>query len=178
VLLTIECRRARPEDAEAIAELLGRASAASPFLGDYHLKPAVEPLRVLLRPEETRLVAVVAVGGGGQVAGYAHAAGGVPSTMRHVATVAVAVDEPFRRQGIGLRMLNLLAAETRRIGWYRLRASVWADNQASIALFYRAGFQLDAVIPEQLKSPDGTLVDEWVFGLRLKADTAGSRDPP
>ena len=163
----VECRWGRPEDAEQVAALLARTSTESPFLGEFNLAPPVENFRMLMRPEEGRLATVVAIAAETGVVGYAHAAQGVPSTMRHVAMVAIAVDERYRRQGIGLRLLRLLADRSRTLGWVRLRASVWANNDQSLRLFLRAGYRQDAIIPEQLRMPDGSLVDEIVLGYRL-----------
>jgi ribosomal protein S18 acetylase RimI-like enzyme len=166
----IVVRRATPADAEGISELISRVSAESPFLGERDLKPPPENFRILTRPEEARIIIVVAVedgGSPGRIVGYAHAVAGIPSTMRHVATVAVAVDARCRGQGIATRLLNMLVEEGRRRGWTRLRASVWANNPESRRLFERVGFRLDAEIPEQLMGPDGRLVDEVVYGYRL-----------
>jgi L-amino acid N-acyltransferase YncA len=162
----VEVRIAAPADAEGVAALLSTVAEESEFLGERGLKPAPESLLTLFQVDATRFMAVVAERDG-TLAGYAHAIAGMPTTMRHVGVVAVAVDASFRRQGIGLLLLNGLTAETRRTGWGRLRASVWANNDASRRLFERAGFRLDGEIPEQLKGQDGALVTELIYGLKL-----------
>ena len=164
--MDIEYRSGREDDAERVTALLEAVSAASPFLGERNLKPPPENFRVLLRPGDTRMATVVAVRGDELVA-YAHAIAGVPSTMRHVATVAIAVDRDARGQGVGGRLLRLLIAESRKKGWRRMRASVWANNEPSRRLFSAAGFSHDATVPEQLCDVDGTLVDELIYGLPL-----------
>ncbi|MCL8208252.1 MAG: GNAT family N-acetyltransferase [Actinomycetia bacterium] len=168
--LAVRVRRGLPEDAEGIATLLSAVSRESPFLGAVGISPSVEHLRVLLRPGETRIVVVVAASAEApsRVVGYAHAVAGLASTMRHVGTVAVAVDAAFRGQGIGTRLLKRLVDEGQKLGWVRLRASVWANNAGSRRLFEQVGFRQDARIPEQLMDQDGRLVDEIVYGYRLR----------
>lgn len=166
----VTVRRGGPEDAEGIAALLSQVSRESPFLGAVGMSPPVEHLRLLLRPEETRLIVLVATLGAAspKVVGYAHAVAGLAATMRHVGTVAVAVDAAFRGQGIGTRLLKGLIDEGQKLGWIRLRASVWANNPGSRQLFEQVGFRQDARIPEQLMDTNGRLVDEIVYGYRIR----------
>jgi GNAT superfamily N-acetyltransferase len=52
----------------------------------------------------------------------------------------VAVRTPYRRQGIGKRLVQWAIEQAREGGYARLSANVWEDNLAARALF--AGFQI------------------------------------
>jgi len=170
--VTVGARPALVADAAAVTQLLARVSEESPYLGDYGLRATEDQIRTILGAPPNRLVAWVetaATPGGGEVpVGYAHGLAGPYSTTRHVATVTVAVDSGYRAQGVGARLLERVVSGCRAAGYVRLRAGVWRTNVASMRLFERAGFRLDAVLPEQLRERDGTLVDEAVFGLSLR----------
>jgi ribosomal protein S18 acetylase RimI-like enzyme len=168
----VAVRRARPDDATAVAQLLRTVSAESPFLGDYDLAPPPDNLRRLFDPAEGRLAAMVACRAD-SLLGYAHAVRGTVRPMAHVGVVAVAVDPAARRRGVGLALLEALARECRERGWLRLRASVWANNPGSLALFHKAGYREDAVIPDQLQDRDGRLTAEVVLSLVLGPDETG-----
>ena len=66
------------------------------------------------------------------------------------------IDEGWRRKGIGALLLGALLAEAHRLGVRLVVASITSDNDASIALHGRFGFEVV-----------GTLRDAgWKFGRR------------
>ena len=70
----------------------------------------------------------------------------------HRAAVGIIVDSQYRRQGIGLQILNALDDFSRQhLQLHQLHCIISADNDASIALFEKAGY-----------SRCGTLA-QWVF---------------
>lgn len=58
-----------------------------------------------------------------------------------VAEVSVYVAAEFRKQGIGLKLLQRLIAESEQHGIWTLQASVFPENTATIALHRRCGFR-------------------------------------
>ena len=69
-----------------------------------------------------------------------------PVSSRHVyrgvQEVSVYIAESSRGQGIGLRLLNALVAESERNDIWTLQAGIFAENMASIRLHERAGFRV------------------------------------
>lgn len=58
------------------------------------------------------------------------------------AGVGIIVDREYRRQGIGLQMLTELELFARQhLQLHQLHCTIAADNEASIALFEKAGYQ-------------------------------------
>jgi phosphinothricin acetyltransferase len=58
-----------------------------------------------------------------------------------VAEVSVYVAEDFRKQGLGLKLLQRLIAESEQHGIWTLQASVFPENTATVALHKRCGFR-------------------------------------
>lgn len=58
-----------------------------------------------------------------------------------VAEVSVYVAEGFRKQGIGLKLLQRLVIESEQYGIWTLQASVFPENAATVALHQRCGFR-------------------------------------
>lgn len=56
---------------------------------------------------------------------------------------AVAVRAPYRRQGIGHRLVQWAIEQAHLSGFARLSANVWEDNPAAHALFASAGFHVE-----------------------------------
>ena len=59
-----------------------------------------------------------------------------------VAEVSVYVGSDARGQGIGRKLLDALAAESERNGIWTLQASVFPENEASVALHHACGFRI------------------------------------
>jgi phosphinothricin acetyltransferase len=71
-----------------------------------------------------------------------------------VVEVSVYVAERARGRGIGRRLLSELVAASEHHGIWTLQASIFPENQASIALHQSAGFRVVGV-RERLGSMDG-----------------------
>lgn len=81
-----------------------------------------------------------------------------------VGEIGVVLRQSAQRRGLGLRALRLVSAfafET--LGLSRLRAEIDNDNEASLALFVRAGFHREALFPESNTTHKGVR-DNVVMG--------------
>jgi L-amino acid N-acyltransferase YncA len=95
-------------------------------------------------------------GADGEVCGWA--ALGPTSTRavyRGVGEVSVYVDPAFARRGIGRTLLRALIAESEREGFWTLRAGIFPENLASIALHEALGFEHAGVSRRIGQMPDG-----------------------
>jgi GNAT superfamily N-acetyltransferase len=75
---------------------------------------------------------------------------------------AVAVRQPYRRQGIGRRLMEWAIEQARAGGFARLSMNLWQDNAAARSLCEQAGFHLRTrieVLPHPgLNHTDGSLL--------------------
>lgn len=104
---------------------------------------------------------------GGEVLGWAAlgptSARGV---YRGVAEVSVYVDPAFARRGVGRALLDGLIAASEREGFWTLRAGIFPENAASIALHEAAGFTLMGVSRRVGRMPDGRWRDVVFYERR------------
>ena len=112
---------------------------------------------------------------GGRVVGFARAgAYSDRCVYSGVGEHAVYVAPEARGHGLGRQLLNALAAECERLGFYKLTSRVFTDNPASLAAHRAAGFEEVGV-----QRRHGKLDGEWrdvVLVERLLGDAAN--DPP
>ncbi len=106
--------------------------------------------------------------------GFVLAVRGAPPSLSHTAVVSLVVDHAHRRQGLGLLLLEGVAAWARAAGVDKLSASVYGRNTAAQGLFTRAGYTLEGVRRRQLRL-GAALDDEWWYG-RWPAEGGGRRD--
>ena len=93
----------------------------------------------------------------GEVVGFAYLTlMSQKSGWRFTRENTIYIDEEWRRKGVGALLLEALLAEAERIGIRLVVASITSDNEASVALHGRFGFEIV-----------GTLRDAgWKFGRR------------
>jgi L-amino acid N-acyltransferase YncA len=89
------------------------------------------------------------------------------SAYAGVAEVSVYVGEKFRNQGIGLRLLQALICESEQNGIWTLQASVFPENQATIALHKRCGFR-EVGSRERIGKLNGVWRDTMLLERRSK----------
>jgi ribosomal protein S18 acetylase RimI-like enzyme len=112
----------------------------------------------------------------GRVVGWCDAIPGDSKMgLGHVARLGMAVQEAYRRQGIGRRLLDTVIERARRIGIEKIELGVYASNKAALALYQGAGF---AVEGKKLRARflDQIYDDVLLLGLFLKQ--GGSNKSP
>ncbi|WP_417760258.1 GNAT family N-acetyltransferase [Shewanella sp.] len=114
-----------------------------------------------------RLLAVL----DGQVVGWA-ALSAISSwpVYRGVADVSIYIAKNARGKGVGHQLLQRLVADSEQQGFWTLQAGIFPENQASVALHRRNGFQLLGV-----HKKFGQLNGEWrdVVLMERRSDVVG-----
>jgi phosphinothricin acetyltransferase len=109
----------------------------------------------------------------GQVVGFARAgAYSDRCVYTGVGEHAVYVTRAARGQGLGRQLLEELAAECERRGFYKLTSRVFSDNPASLAAHRAAGFE-EVGVQRRHGKLDGVWKD-CVLVERLLGEAAGS----
>ncbi|HYM44749.1 MAG TPA: GNAT family N-acetyltransferase [Solirubrobacteraceae bacterium] len=95
------------------------------------------------------------------------------AVYRGVAEVSVYVDPAFARRGIGRALLQALVEDSERAGFWTLTAGVFPENEASIALHERCGFELVGVRRRVGQMRDGRWRDVALYERRSAVVGAG-----
>jgi GNAT superfamily N-acetyltransferase len=81
------------------------------------------------------------------------------------------VAAPYRASGLGGQLLShvrsILSEHLRAAGFRRLTGHVFPENHASIRLVQRAGFELEGVLRQHMRGPDGRYHDMVQCALLL-----------
>jgi L-amino acid N-acyltransferase YncA len=85
---------------------------------------------------------------------------------RGVGEVSIYVDPACARRGVGRALLEGLIAASEREGFWTLRAGIFPENTASIALHERCGFAFVGVSRRIGQMPDGRWRDVVMYERR------------
>lgn len=138
----LSIRKARPDDAEAIARILNRIIEAGVFTA-FDTPFSVEAERTYIQTFPQRGVFPVAVRAQDQrvvgfqsmepFASYTHA-------FDHVGVLGTYVDLDCRRQGIAKRLFGATFEEAVRKGYRKILTYIRADNPAALSTYLSQGF--------------------------------------
>lgn len=74
----------------------------------------------------------------------------------------------YRGRKLGSRLLAAVVAAARTLGWEKIELAVYAGNAAAVALYRKAGFELEGV-RKRSHLVDGAYDDIVLMGLHLEA---------
>ena len=163
-------RRARPDDAAAIASLMDDPAVYPNLMQMPYASAEAQRTRIAdsLAPGKTDLLLVAERDG--KIVG---SAGMHPATQalrrRHVVTIGLSVVADAQRQGVGTALMQALCDYADRwMGVLRIELCVYVDNAAAIALYRRFGFEMEGRY-RAYAMRDGRYVDAFAMA-RLHPD--------
>ncbi|WP_249384067.1 GNAT family protein [Chitinivorax sp. B] len=121
-----------------------------------------ELIALLAYPNQTVLV----VAEDDRLVGFVSATGGVASRIHHRAYLVAGILKDYAGLGLGQRLFAALNEWAAQVGIHRLELTVMAHNQPAIALYQKAGFQIEGIKHHSFKI-DGDYVDEYYMGKLL-----------
>jgi len=162
-------RRALPEDASALVDLVNRIARTDETLGiDRFPLSAADEAEFLRRAEPTVYLTLLADDQGRPPLGVLTASRGTDEKLRHVSALAIAVAPEARRRGIASALLAAFFDWAGEVGVEKCTLSVLATNAPAIGLFQKAGFTGEARRMGQFRI-GGALVDEILMSRWLRA---------
>ena len=143
--MTVTIRRARVDDAAAMARLMGDPEVYPGLLQMPYPSEELHRARLVdsLVPGKPDILLVAERGG--EVVGSCgmHPAGPSPR-RRHVMALGISVRADAQGQGVGSALMQAMCdIADRWIGLLRLELSVYVDNERAIALYRRFGFETE-----------------------------------
>lgn len=160
------------EDAQAFLENYRLCVAETPFLNMTPEEAAaisLEEERGFIRgygasPDRLLLCCVVE----GTLAGSCNVEFLTSLKSRHRGQIGIAIQRRFWGQGIGSAMFRAMIGLARsREGVTQLELNVFEGNTRARALYEKMGFRVCAVLPDAVRLPDGTLLNEYMMILKL-----------
>ena len=141
----VTIRRARPDDAAAIARMMDEPVVYANLMQMPHASEETQRTRIAdsLAPGKTDLLLVAEKDG--KVVGSAgmHAAG--PALRRrHAVMIGISVVADAQRKGVGTALMQAICDYADRwLGALRIELTVYVDNAAAIALYRKFGFEME-----------------------------------
>ena len=152
----ITVREARPEDTLAITVVYNQGIADRLATLETEERTPEERLAWLAARDNRHPVLVADVGG--RVVGWGSLNVFNPrAAYDHVADFSLYVERSWRGRGVGRRLLEVLIARAREIGYHKLVLSAFPFNPAGLALYTKCGFREVGTYREQ-----GLLDGRWV----------------
>ena len=141
----IEIRRARVEDAGALALLMADPAVFPGLLQMPYANEEAQRLRLAEGGAPGKLDLNLVAMRGGELVGSAglHPTGpGV--RRRHVMAMGISVARESQRQGIGSALMQAICDYADRwMGVLRIELTVYTDNDAAVALYRKFGFEME-----------------------------------
>jgi L-amino acid N-acyltransferase YncA len=173
-------RRARPEDAAAVAAIYNQGIQARAATFETVLRTPDDRRRVIEDPSG-RYPVVVAEAGNTVLGWGSLSEHSARACYRGIAECSVYIDAAHRGKGVGGALINAVIEEARRLGYWKLVSRAFLFNEASRALCRRAGFRevgiyqrhaqldgrwLDVVIVERLLPENQPEPDEQTSAVQ------------
>jgi RimJ/RimL family protein N-acetyltransferase len=157
-LTAFKVRRARPEDARAMAELFAAVAEERDGIAT---EPPVDVAARTAQFAATVEGSLVAVAGGA-IVGDIHV-----ESRRGVGEIGMLVAKEWRGRGVGAALLAAAIARARRDGLHKLSLEVFPHNAAGVALYRKCGFVEEGRRVKHYRRASGELWDSIVMGLLL-----------
>lgn len=158
--MKVEIRRFNNQDWQAVARIYAQGMAT----GIATFETVVPSFEIWNKKflTECRLVAELA----GSLVGFAVLSlVSQREVYRGVAEVTIYVDSHYQNQSIGHQLLNELIKSSEESGFWTLHATVFIENEASLALHKKCGFRVVG-IKERIGNINGKWHDNYLLERR------------
>lgn len=168
--MTVEVRELTAQDAGGLQEFFAAMPAADrTFFWEDVTDPAVGEAWA----RDDRRVRRCATDGDGAIVAFAALLPGTEYSS-HVAQVVLVVAPDARRLGLGLALARAMLLEALQREFKKVTVTIAADSPGAIAMFQGIGFEPEALLRDQLRSPeDGTLRDLVILAHMVEDGWAG-----
>jgi RimJ/RimL family protein N-acetyltransferase len=169
--MEVAIRAAVPADAEQIIALVQKMSAEPDVVialapdEPYHTIEAEQAILAEFAATENSLYLVAEVGD--RIIGFLNCKGGKRKATRHVTLLSISLDEAWRNQGVGSRLMAHAMEWARNTGIiHRIELLVFARNEMAIHLYQKFGFVVEGRRRRAIFS-NGEYLDDLMMALLL-----------
>lgn len=169
--MEVAIREAVPADAEQIIDLVQKMSA-EPDVDialapdePYHTIEAEQTILAEFAASENSIYLVAEAGD--RIIGFINCKGGKRKATRHVTLLSISLDEAWRNQGVGSRLMAHAVVWARNTGSvHRIELLVFARNEMAIHLYQKFGFVMEGRRRRAVFS-NGEYLDDLIMALLL-----------
>ncbi|WP_371018179.1 GNAT family N-acetyltransferase [Pseudalkalibacillus sp. JSM 102089] len=165
----MKIRQISPDDAEAFVKLIKGVESDSPFMlfEDGERKTTIAEQRERIeKMESDRHSRIFVAENAGELIGYLIAVGGQAKRNQHSAYVVIGIEEEYRGQGVGSELFIELEKWAVTQNLHRLELNVVTRNEGGLALYRKAGFEVEGLKRHSLFIAD-EFVDEYYMSKLL-----------
>ncbi|MCG7342597.1 GNAT family N-acetyltransferase [Sporosarcina sp. ACRSL] len=161
----MKIRQVKPSDAEQLAELIKHVESTSDFMlfGPGESKLSVDQLRKRIESFGDDSSTILVSEDGGALNGYLMVNAGGANRNKHSAYLVIGIAQKYRGKGVGKALFEALDNWAKTCQLHRLELTVVKTNAAGIALYEKAGFQIEGLKKDSLLI-NGEYVDEYYMG--------------
>ena len=176
--MTITIRRARVDDAAALARLMDDPAVYPGLMQMPYASEEMHRTRLAESLAPGKADVLLVAERGGEIVGSAgmHPTGPSPR-RRHTMALGISVRADAQRQGVGSALMQAMCDYADRwLGLLRLELTVYVDNQRAIALYRRFGFEVEGRHRSYVLR-DGAFVDAFAMARLHPAPPAIASQP-
>ncbi|MGA9288344.1 MAG: GNAT family N-acetyltransferase [Anaerobacillus sp.] len=163
-------RQISPDDAEAFVQVITEVENQAQFMlfeaGERSLT-VDEQRRRIEKLEKDRHSRIIVAEESRKLIGYLIALGGQAKRNQHAVYLVVGITKEYRGQGIGSKLFEEVERWAKNHAIHRLELTVVTRNEAGLALYRKAGFEVEGVKRHSLLIEDEFL-DEYYMSKLLE----------
>lgn len=169
VITRVEIRHAKVSDAEILMKLRKKLFRETQYmlLEEDEYQPSIESeadfIDLFSQSDNSTIFLVFKKQ---QLIAFMGVAGGTANRKRHCADIFLGVQKSAWGKGVGWQLMQALLAWSATTSLQRLALSVAVDNKKAIALYHKAGFEIEGVKKGNLMLDD-IFVDEYAMSILL-----------
>ena len=165
--MNLDVRELTAQDAPALREFFGALPAED---RTFFFEDVTDPAVADAWASDERRLRRCAVDDDGHVVAFAALQPGVDWSS-HVAEVVLVVAPAARRQGVGRALARQMLVEALEHEFKKVTVAIAADNEGAIQMFQSLGFEGEALLRDQLCSPEDGALRDMVILAHLVDDT-------
>ncbi|MGY4475961.1 N-acetyltransferase family protein [Bradyrhizobium sp. USDA 3364] len=163
---TVDIVPIREEHAEGFHRTLDVVARERRYLS-FLEAPPIEMTRAFVRDNIDNGFPQLVALANGEVVGWCDVRRKARPIHAHVGVLGMGLLPAFRGQGLGLRLIQQALAASKRFGFRRVELTVRAENANAVALYRKAGFELEGHLRDDV-CVDGVYSDLLVMGVLLE----------
>jgi ribosomal protein S18 acetylase RimI-like enzyme len=165
--MNLDVREMTADDAPALRDFFTAMPAED---RTFFFEDVTDPAVADAWASDARRLRRCAVGPDGAIVAFAALQPGVDWSS-HVAELVLVVAPAARRQGIGRALARGMLVEALEHEYKKVTVSIAADNEGAIQMFQSLGFEGEALLRDQLRSPEDGALRDMVVLAHLVDDT-------